>query len=782
MGGAAAWDHSQFTTSPPVYPSPNMTGAGGWDAALAKARDFLAEMTLEEKAFMVTGTTGPCAGNIAPIERLNFTGLCLQDGPLAIRQAIYASVFPAQLTAAASWDRDLIYKRGLYLGEEFKGKGAQIALGPVVGPIGRSPYGGRNWEGFSTDPYLSGVGVELTVAGIQDAGVQAVTKHYIGNEQETQRNPSVSPNGARIESISSNIDDRTMHELYLWPFYNAVRAGTASIMCSYNRLNGSYGCENSKSINGLLKEELGFQGYVMSDWTGTHSGVPAIEAGLEMNMPGGIAFSTPTPSYFGGNITIAVNNGSLAESRVDDMVLRILTPYFHLNQDADFPPVDESSATQNSFTKDTWVHDFALGPTVDVRSDEHTKLIRDLAAAGTVLLKNVDGALPLNAPKQIAVFGNDAADFSEGLYSFAGGFVSGSYDIGTLAAGGGSGTGRFSYLVSPLDAIKARAKQDNALVQYILNNEYITTNGFTTIAPEPEVCLVFIKAWATEGFDRESLLPDYNGSAVVETVAANCNNTIVVLHGTGPVVLPFANHENVTAILAAHMPGQESGNSLVDVLYGDVNPSGHLPYTVPVSEDVVPSTAHIVNSTALAETEDPLAWEADFEEGLLIDYRYYYADDKAAKEKVLYPFGYGLSYTTFELADLSTGASNTSTTNSSASASTIAPPGGRADLWAPAHTVRFQVRNTGARAGAAVPQLYVGLSNAGAPSGTPRWTLRGFEKVQLDAGEEKEVVLTLAKRDVAFWDTVSQDWVVPQGEIEVALGWSAGELLVKDTL
>jgi beta-glucosidase len=209
------------------------------------------------------GTPGPCVGNIAPIARLNFSGLCLQDGPLAIRQAIYASVFPAELSVAASWDRSLSRQRGLYMGSEFRGKGSHIALGPVVGPLGRSPFGGRNWEGFSPDSYLSGELVAETVQGIQGAGVQATTKHYILNEQETQRNPST-VNGTMIDSISSNIDDKTMHETYLWPFANAVHAGSASIMCSYNRINGSYGCQNSKTLNGLLKDELGFQGYVMS--------------------------------------------------------------------------------------------------------------------------------------------------------------------------------------------------------------------------------------------------------------------------------------------------------------------------------------------------------------------------------------------------------------------------------------------------------------------------------------------------------------------------------------
>ncbi|KAG9573144.1 glycoside hydrolase family 3 protein, partial [Aureobasidium melanogenum] len=204
----SSWDHNLFTSSPPVYPSPETAGIG-WETALAQAEAFLANLTLEEKAGLVTGSSGPCVGNIAPIERLGFNGLCLQDGPLAIRQATYASVFPAGLTTAASWDKGLMYTRGLYMGQEFKGKGANVALGPVVGPLGRNARGGRNWEGFSPDPFLTGVAVEQTIWGMQSTGLQACVKHYIGNEQETQRNPSITNNGTTIEAVSSNIDDRT---------------------------------------------------------------------------------------------------------------------------------------------------------------------------------------------------------------------------------------------------------------------------------------------------------------------------------------------------------------------------------------------------------------------------------------------------------------------------------------------------------------------------------------------------------------------------------------------
>lgn len=232
---------------------------------------------------------------------------------------------------------------------EFKQKGAHVILGPVAGPLGRSGYGGRNWEGFSPDPYLTGVLFQDSIEAIQETGLQACAKHYIGNEQETQRNPSVKEDGTTIEAVSSNIDDRTMHEVYLWPFQNAVKAGVSSLMCSYNRLNGTYGCQNSKILNGLLKEELGFQGYVMSDWGATHSGVPAIQAGEDMDMPGTIGFTPGAPSFFGGNITRAVSNGSLPIERLDDMCRRVMMPYFHLGQ-TDYPKIDGSSPALNTFT------------------------------------------------------------------------------------------------------------------------------------------------------------------------------------------------------------------------------------------------------------------------------------------------------------------------------------------------------------------------------------------------------------------------------------------------
>ncbi|KAI5921197.1 beta-glucosidase-related glycosidase [Camillea tinctor] len=761
---------TQYGSSPAVLPSPNITGVGGWEDAMAKAKAFVALLTLEEKKDMVTGTSGPCVGNIIAIPRVGFPGLCLQDGPLSIRVADYASVFEAGVTAASTWDRDLLYERGYALGEEFKAKGAHIFLGPVAGPLGRSAYSGRNWEGFAADPYLTGIAMQETIKGVQDAGVQATAKHYIGNEQETQRNPTFLTNGTTgevdQEAVSANMDDRTFHELYLWPFANAAHVNCASFMCSYQRLNGSYACQNSKALNGVLKTELGFQGYVMSDWGGTHAGVAAIESGLDMDMPGGIGaygMNWAAGSFFGGNITQGVNNGTIDISRVDDMILRIMTPYYFLGQDKDFPTVDPSGADLNTFSpRSTWIHEFNLTgeSSRDVRGN-HGEMIRRHGAEATILLKNVNNALPLKAPKSIAVFGNDAGDDTQGYLNQV------DFEYGTLSAGGGSGTGRLTYLITPLDAVKTRAAKDNALVQYWLNNTLITSSEVSDlwIPKTPEVCLVFLKTWAEEGADRAHLEVDWDGNEVVESVTKYCNNTVVVTHSSGINVLPFADNPNVTAILAAHYPGQESGNSIVDVLYGDVNPSGRLPYTIALNGtdyNAPPTTA--VNTTGIDD------WQSWFDEKLEVDYRYFDAHNISVR----YEFGYGLSYTTFEMTDLSSEALATDITSEPEDLPIL--PGGNPALWETLYNVTLTVTNTGDVDGATVPQLYVSFPEDTTPSGTPPRQLRGFSKAFLAPGESQKVGFELMRRDISYWDIISQQWLIPAGDITLSAGFSSRDL------
>jgi beta-glucosidase len=563
-------------------------------------------------------------------------------------------------------------------------------------------------------------------------------------------------------------------ENYLWPFADAVRAGASAVMCSYQRSNGSYTCQNAKMLNGLLKGELGFQGYVMSDWWALQSGVASIEAGTDMDMPGSIGGQHVNPtgdaylSYFGGNITEGINNGTINIARLDDMITRIMTPYYALHQDEDFPSIDPSGVTLNPLAPpDTWFRDWNLtGPSSrDVR-DNHGELIREHAAASTILVKNED-VLPLRAPKSIAVFGNDAGDVTEGTLNQE------PFEFGTLAIGGGSGAGRFTYLISPLDAIRVRARQDGALVQPFLNNTFIANSDVTTLwnPQPPEVCLVFLKSWAAEFNDRYWLDADYDGNSVVESVARACNNTIVVTHTGGVTDLPFASHPNVTAILIAHFPGQESGNSLVDVLYGEQNPSGRLPYTI--ARNMSDYNAPITTDILTTGIDD---WQSWFDEGLEVDYKYFDAQDI----DVLYEFGFGLSYTSFSMLDLAITPVDPSVVITSEPEDRPIEPGGNPALWESLFRVEVTVRNIGDRRGATVAQLYLTLPDS-APAGSPVRQLRGFDKIELAPGQRGRAGFDLRRRDISYWDIISQQWVIPTGEFTVSVGFSSRNLVQEVT-
>lgn len=603
-------------------------------------------------------------------------------------------------------------------------------------------------------------------------------KHYIANEQETQRNPSTTDDGETILAVSSNLDDRTMHELYAWPFADAVRAGVSSVMCSYNRINESYGCENSKTLNGILKTEMGFQGYVVSDWGGTHSGYKAIHNGLDMDMPG--TFNNGQSSYFGPNITTMIQDGQLPEDRLDDMIHRVMTPYYYLHQDSKwYPTIDIETEQIQAYLRGDEYRDydyqFHLGTPEtknrDVRGD-HAKLIRKMGADSAVLLKNKDSALPLKNPGRITVFGNDAADVSGGPYLP-------SNAIGAQAVGGGSGTGRLYGMVSPLEAIKQR--NPKALIEYIFDDRLVDPlNIKASIYPIADVCLVFLKAYYTEGEDRTSLHMDYNADWVVGNVTASesCPNTVVITHSGGPNAMPWADNENITAIIAGHFPGEQIGNSIVDILWGDVNPSGKLPYTV--ARNVEDYNAPIVNFTG---TTDPNAWQSNFTEGLMVDYRHF----DHAKINPLYEFGHGLSYTNFGFSKLQIHPHGHNLDPYPAPMhDSVPPPGGNPSLYETVATVTAHVRNTGAVAGASVPQLYLAFPvDCGGEldsASTPVKVLRGFEKMMLDPGQGAHVKFELTRRDVSFWDVVAQEWKVPEGSFEVLVGESSRVLPLRESV
>ncbi|KAJ5637655.1 hypothetical protein N7490_007534 [Penicillium lividum] len=753
--------------SPPVFPSPKMNGTGGWETALHKARQFVKKLTIEEKSGMATGEPGPCVGNILPIPRLNFSGLCLQNGPQCVEEGSYSSVFISGVSAAATWDRQLLYERGNALANEHKAKGSHVILGPIGGPLGRSPYNGRTWEGFAADPYLTGVCMEETITGMQDAGVQANAKHFIAYEQETQRNPTYAPDANATtyiqDSVSSNLDDRTMHEIYMWPFANAVRARVASAMCSYNRVNGSHSCQNSYVLNHLLKTELGFQGYVMSDWGATHSGVASIESGMDMTMPGGFTVYGELwteGSFFGKNLTSALKNGTVDMDRMDDMIVRIMTPYFWLGQERNYPSVDASVGPLNvDSAPDTWRYDwqFTGSSNRDVRGN-HSAMIRAHGAASTVLLKNEKNALPLRKPRNLIIAGNDAGPLTQGQDTL------GNYEFGVLANSGSSGACRFSFLSNPLEAISARARKDGTLVQSYLNNTQIVDTGLSSLAipQHPDACLVFLKSYSAEGEDRSYLELDWNANAVVETVAKFCNNTIVITNSGGINTMPFADNENVTAILAQHYAGEETGNAIADILYGDVNPSAKLPYVIAYNE-----SDYNAPLTTAVKTNGTYDWQSWFNEELEVGYRYFDAHDIPVR----YEFGFGLSYTTFDLQNLKP---KTKLAGNLTALPEKRPvqPGGNPALWDTVYTLQAEVSNTGDVGGYTIPQLYVEYPDS-TPAGTPPSQLRGFDKIWLRAGQKKTVTFELMRRDVSYWDVVAQDWRIPTGKFTFKAGFSS---------
>lgn len=459
-----------------------------------------------------------------------------------------------------------------------------------------------------------------------------------------------------------------------------------------------------------------------------------------------------------------VEQGAVAESRLDEMIMRIMAPFYFFDQDQeDYPALDASLPfSQRAQANILEYFPTSLPPARDVQGD-HSKLIRQIGAEATVLLKNVNSALPLRQPQLIGVFGNDAADSPEGLV--LGGDA---FEIGTLSVGGGSGTGRHPYLISPLQAISAHAAENGARVQHITRNSVLAAGEFKGIFPQADVCLDFLNTFAAEGHDRTSFEPDWNSTLVVENVAKRCPNTVVVTHSAGPNVLPWSSNPNVTAIPAAHLPGQDSGTAIVDVLWGRVNPSGKLPYSVAYE----PEDYHIpVTTLSLEQMSHPNAWQANFSEGLLIDYRHF--DTKCIEP--MYEFGFGLSYTTFRrdtALDFHLNWENLS----ARPASSEPVPGGNPLLWEEITTIAVRIRNTGDISGSTVAQLYLSFPEGETPSVTPKQVLRGFDRVSLWPGQSGKVVFAITRRDVRYWDVDCQDWVVPKGEFTFNVGFSSRDI------
>ena len=620
---------------------------------------------------------GLAVGNTGPATSVGFPSLSLQDGPLGIRFADNATAFPAGITVGATWNKTLMFERGEAHGTEARLKGIDALLGPCVGPLGRMPAGGRNWEGFGSDPYLQGIAAAETVKGIQSTGVMATIKHFIGNEQEHFRQAGV---WGTPQALSSNIGDRTLHELYLWPFADAVRVGVASVMCSYQMVNNSYACANSKLMNGILKDELGFQGFVQSDWLAQRAGVATALSGLDMSMPGDGLVWAGGQSLWGPELTKSVLNGSVPVGRLNDMVTRIVASWYRMDLNRTLS-ANASDARPNfsSWTNDEEGHlhhgspddqdEVVVNEFVNVQdrpeyARNHSSIARQVAAEGTVLLKNSDTILPLRraffpteeetkgTKLKLAIFGEDA-----GPGRGPNACVDRGCNQGTLGSGWGSGAVEFPYLVTPVEALKRSINSSSTEFNELAGWNGVPGKSGKFKLEDQDICLVFVNADAGEGYiasdgvsgDRNNLWLQKGGEKLVLQIADGCGSahgggrTIVVIHAVGPVVLEkFIDHPSIAGVVWANLPGQESGNALVEILSGKVNPSGKLPYTIGKSlEDYGPGAK-------VMYYPDSAVPQQNFHEGVYIDYRHF---DKFSIEP-RFPFGFGLSYTSFEYSDL----------------------------------------------------------------------------------------------------------------------------------
>jgi len=654
---------------------------------------IIREMTLEEKAGMCSGKD---FWHLKGVERLGIPEVMVSDGPhglrkqaeeadhLGLNESIKAVCFPTACATACSFDRDLLEEMGERIGDECQAEDLSVILGPAVN-IKRSPLCGRNFEYFSEDPYLASQMAAAHIKGVQSKNVGTSIKHFAANNQEHRR-----------MSCSSEIDERTLREIYLAAFETAIKeAKPDTVMCSYNRINGEFASENHWLLTEVLRDQWGFEGYVMSDWGAVNDRVKGLKAGLELEMPGS-----------GGNtdkeIVEAVKNGELEEAVLDRAVERILNIVF-------------------KFTDNRQEGKFDL--------EEDHKLAAKIAGESMVLLKN-EGVLPLPAQgKKIAFIGKFA-------------------ETPRFQGGGSSHINSFK-ITSALEAVKEVAEvtyaqgydvKEDVIDQAMLNQAVET-------AKEADVAVIFAglpDAFESEGYDRTHMrMPDCQNTLISE-IAKVQENVVVVLHNGSPVEMPWA--DQVKGILEAYLCGQAVGQAEVDILFGKVNPSGKLAETIPYKLSDNPSYLNFPGD----------GQKVEYKEGVFVGYRYY--DTK--EMPVRYPFGYGLSYTTFEYSDLQLSSDKIKDTDKL--------------------KVTLKVKNTGNRAGKEIVQLYV-ADKTGAAS-RPVKELKNFVKVELQPQEEKTVEMELDKRSFAWYNTDIHDWYAASGEYEILAAASSRDIRLKKTV
>jgi len=661
---------------------------------MSDLENLVQQMTLEEKASLCTGDT---AWTTQAVPRLGVPSMLVTDGPHGVRktketgvmggETAPATCFPTATSLASSWDVNLLREMGQALAAECSALGVGVVLGPGNN-MKRTPLCGRNFEYFSEDPYLGGEMAAALIEGIQSQGVGTSLKHYAANNQEYQR-----------FSINAEVDERTLREIYLAGFEKAVKqARPWTVMCAYNKLNGTFCSEHRPLLVDILKEEWGFEGLVVSDWGAVHDRVAALKGGLDLEMPG------PKPERVQAVID-AVRSGDLDEALLDESVRRILRIVFQSAERDKGAPFDEQA---------------------------HHALARRIAAEGMVLLKN-DGILPLKKGlKRIAVIGRAAktAHFQ----------------------GGGSSHVNPTQVASPFDELQQQAgeaelfyaegyPEDDNLRQDLIDQA-------VEAAGQAEAALLYLALPAykeSEGYDRTDLELTTQQVALIKAVTQAQPNTVVILNN-GSVVTMGAWIDGPAAVLEAWLMGQAGGGAIADVLFGKVNPSGKLAETFPLKLADTPAYLNYPGSSG----------QVRYGEGLYIGYRYY----DAKEMPVQFPFGYGLSYTSFAYA------------NPVVSSSTFRDVEGL--------VVSVDVTNTGPVAGKEVVQVYVRDHHSGLPR--PPKELKGFAKVELQPGETKTIRIALDFRAFAYYHTDYGRWITEDGQFDILFGASAADIRCQVTV
>jgi len=652
-----------------------------------KIEELVSQLTLEEKAMLCAGKN---MWQTHAIEHLGIPSIYMTDGPHGVRindeanlmePAKPATCFPTAPLVASTWDKELVYKMGQALGKESQAMGVQMLLGPGVN-IKRSPLGGRNFEYFSEDPLLSGKIAAAYINGVQSQGVGTSLKHYTVNNQEFER-----------MLISAEVDERSLREIYLPAFAIAIKeAQPTSIMCAYNKVNEVYCSENKLLLSDILRDELGFEGLVVSDWGAVNNRIEGIKAGLDLQMPGEDGLNAK-------KIVEAVQNGSLDEKDLNRVVTNNLRIILRLAE--------------------------SKNEAVKVDHDGAHQLAQSIASQGTVLLKNEKKILPVNKAKRqdVAIIGRFAKS--------------------PRYQGAGSSLVNPTRLEKSLDLFQ-NISDSKLRIKY---SEGYNSKGETSdvmlaeavaVARKSDIVIVFAGLpdnYESEGFDRESLDMPMGHNQLIEQVAGVSKKVIVVLQNGAPVSMPWL--DKVEGVLESYLGGQAGGAATVDILLGNVNPSGKLAETFPAS---------------LSDTPAYLTWPGEggkthYGEGVFVGYRYY--DTKNIEP--LFPFGYGLSYTTFEYANLKVDKSEINETES-------------------VH-ISCEVKNTGDYDGKEVVQLYVRDMESDVVR--PIKELKGFEKVTLKKGEQKSVQFSLEPSDFKYYCTKYNCWRADSGDYEILIGSSS---------